>query len=358
MLVLNADPFVSVIILNFNGERFLENCLSSLLNTNYSNFEVILVDNGSTDSSLKIVKESFGTDSRVRIVKNEINLGFSGGNNVGFKYSKGDYIAFLNNDTIVDRDWLAYLVDAMQNDASIGLAQSMISGINGEKIQTAGWLFSDYLVLKYALGENKPNSIKFQPIFEVSVASGASMIVKRALIEEIGLFDSKIPFFYDDTLLSFKVWLANKRVVTVSNSKIRHIGGAASAWNIERTTFNLLKAKICLMFDVYYRVSELSRAMIINAFSLAINSMFYLKRKNLSVVYANFHGVLWGLSNFRYLWRNRINHWNKTKISPKNLQQKFIRIKLPTPFYIMPSKLGSNCFAFEVDKYEKMLTQA
>ncbi len=350
-----SEPFVSVIILNYNGQNYIENCLSSVLNVNYSNFEVILVDNASTDNSLTIAQNIFGNDSRIKIVKNEVNLGFSGGNNVGFEKSTGDYVVFLNNDTIVDPNWLSYLVDALQSDETIGLAQSLILMIDGEKIQTAGWLFSDYLVLKQSLAENKTSSLNFQSVFEVPVASGASMIAKRSLINKIGLFDSTVPFFYDDTLLSFKVWLANKRVVTISNSKIRHLQGATKSWNIQSTTFNLLKAKICLMFDVYYNLGGLIRALTINFLSIMINSLFFLKRKNLPVIYANFQALSWSLRNLKFMWKNRLDHWSNSKISPKELQKNFVRLNLPTPFYILPSKLSLNCCAFEVGKYEKGL---
>ena len=222
--------------------------------------------------------ETFGGDNRIRLIQSASNLGFSGGNNLGFTHAKGDYIVFLNNDTVVDPEWLTYLVNAMQTDETIGLAQSTILMIDGQKIQTAGWLYSNYLVQKYGLAENKASGLRLQPVFEVSVASGASMITRRSLIDEIGLFDPEIPFFYDDTLLSFKVWLANKRVVTVSDSKIRHIQGATTAWNLKRTTYNLLKAKICLMFDIYYPLGDLAKGLFVNIFSIGVNSLFFLKK--------------------------------------------------------------------------------
>lgn len=351
------EPFVSVIILNYNGHNYIENCLSSVLGINYSNFEVVLVDNASTDDSLSIAKTMFGTDSRLRIVQNKENLGFSGGNNIGFEWSKGEYVAFLNNDTIVDPNWLSSLVDVLQNDESIGLAQSLILMFDGKKIQTAGWLFSDYLVLKHALMENKESSLPLQPVFEVPVASGASMITRRDTIDEVGLFDPTIPFFYDDTLLSFKVWLANKRVVTVANSKIRHLQGATKSWNIQSTTFNLLKAKICLMFDVFYSLGDLTKAVTINSIVIIISSLFYLKRKNLPVIYANFQALVWSLKNQKFLWKNRLNHWSNPKISPKELQKKIINLNLPTPLYLLPSKLSLNCTAREISKFEKELLQ-
>ena len=352
-----SQPFVSIIILNYNGERYLDNCLASVLKNDYKNFEVVLVDNASTDLSVKNAMQTFGNDARVKLVLSEKNLGFSGGNNLGFTHSKGDYLVFLNNDTVVDSQWLSQLVNALQTDESIGLAQSTILMIDGKTIQTAGWLYSDYLVQKYGLAENKTSSLRLQPIFEVSVASGASMITRRALINQIGLFDSTIPFFYDDTLLSFKVWLANKRVVTVSDSKIRHIQGATGAWNIQRTTYNLLKAKLCLMFDIYYKIGDLVKGLSVNIFSIAINSLFFLRKKNLAVIFANIQALTWCLTHFRYLWRNRLNHWSKTKISPEELQEKFVRIKLPLPLYLVPSKLSISRFAFETGKYEHALLQ-
>ncbi len=353
---LHNQPSVSVIIVNFNGERYLANCLTSVLNTAYSNLEVILVDNGSSDSSMEIA-QAFKGDSRLKLVQSQVNVGFSGGNNLGFNHSSGDYIAFLNNDTIVEPDWLSRLVEAMQNDDTIGLAQSKILTIDGKKIQTVGWLFSNYLITKHQLCENKPCTLKLQPVFEISFVCGASMIIKRELVDEIGLFDSTIPFYYDDTLLSLKAWLAGKRVVTVSNSKIRHVGGASSAWNIELITLNLLKAKICLMFDTYYHLDELARAISVNVLSTTVNALFSLKRKNIEIIYANTQGFVWGLKNFRYLWQNRLNRWSKSKISAEKLKEKFVRISLPLPFYVMPSKLANDSFVSEVIKYEKKLLQ-
>ena len=84
-----------------------------MLKTSYPNFEVILVDNASTDQSLNTIKENFGSDNRLKIIENSVNSGFSGGNNVGFSHCSGDLIAFLNNDTTVESDWLTHLVNAL-----------------------------------------------------------------------------------------------------------------------------------------------------------------------------------------------------------------------------------------------------
>jgi GT2 family glycosyltransferase len=142
-------PLVSVIILNYNGKDYLENCIRSVLKTQYQNFEVILVDNASTDTSIGKAKALFGNDLRLTIVRSNVNLGFSGGNNLGFYHSSGRYVAFLNNDTVVDPNWLKPLIDTMENDPSIGIAQSLIFNIDGKTIQNGGWIFSNHLIRKY-----------------------------------------------------------------------------------------------------------------------------------------------------------------------------------------------------------------
>src|SRR5271157_3134470 len=107
MVVISLErPLVSIIIVNFNGKRFLNECLSTVLGSKYPNFEVIFVDNASTDKSLDFVSEVFAKNKFLKIIRNSKNLGFGPGNNVGFEQAKGDYIVFLNNDTSVDSDWL------------------------------------------------------------------------------------------------------------------------------------------------------------------------------------------------------------------------------------------------------------
>ena len=137
-------PLVSVIILNYNGKRFLNKCLTSVLNSNYSNVEVILVDNASTDDSIKLVKESFGHSPVLIIVKNSTNLGFAAGNNVGLSCSKGKYVVFLNNDTVVEPNWLIELVGVMETNAKIGAAQSKLLSLHNKNFFDSAGDFIDY----------------------------------------------------------------------------------------------------------------------------------------------------------------------------------------------------------------------
>jgi GT2 family glycosyltransferase len=339
MLTQSELPSVSIIILNYNGIVWVEKCLSSVLETKYPNFEVIFVDNASTDESLLWVEQHLGGDARVKIIKNAENVGYSAGNNIGFAHSSGDYIVFLNNDTVVDPEWLSRLVNAFTEDESIGLAQSFIINLTGETVQSAGWLYSDYLLSAYSVGAGSPVGTPFPPVFEVSFSVGAAMMISRKMVNSVGLFEPEVPFYYDDSLLSFKTWLSGKRVVTVSQSIVYHAGGDATKDNPTYfLIFNRLKARICLIFDIHYNYAALARALFLFAFSMANELVFNLLSKRSSSLSAQLKALSWGMRNFKFIWRNRLKHWSNAEITPQELLAKFVRVHLPnTGLNLLPS---------------------
>jgi len=349
------NPLVSIIILNYNGERFLSRCLSSVLKTDYPNFEVILVDNASTDESLSMAIETFANDKRLKVVRSKVNLGFGPGNNVGFEHSLGEFVVFLNNDTSVTSSWLKYLVDAMEKDRTIGLAQSMLLDAKSKRIQNIGWLISDYCVFLYPIGLVNSSDKRFPDIFEVSYASGAAMIIRRDLVDDIGLFDPKYFWFYDDNYLSFKTWLAGKRVVTVSKSKVYHVGQGTSAVG---TFFIWSRGTICLIsliFDIYRSFTSLIKALFVHCYNLSIVSIKeVVEHKRTTRVWANTFAICWILKNLKYIWRNRLEYWRKARIDDRTLLLKMLRIHIPTSIYLVPPpfKLLPLCFQNETRRYQ------
>lgn len=325
----NDAPLASIIILNFNGKLFLETCLSSVLETKYPNYEVVLVDNGSTDCSLNLAEKAFGSDKRLRIIRIPKNIGFSGGANVGFSHSKGSYIVFLNNDTIVDSSWLTYLIDALKRDPTIGTAAPMILEYSGTEIQSAGALLSDYFLTVFVIGKGMPSSLEFPPTFEVSYASGVAMITRRELISQVGLFDPKIPFNYEETLLSFKTWLAGKRVVTVSGSKVRHRWHGTIKMDTPAPHYHGLIAKICFMFDCYSSPSDLAKAFFVFAIHQLPYYSSFIKKGRPQIIYANIKAIFWSLRNLKYIWQNRLFNRSINRISMEQGVSKFIRLNLP-----------------------------
>jgi len=338
MVTMEDRPLVSIIILNYNGERYLDRCLSSVLKTEHPRFEVVLVDNASTDKSLENAQHKFGKDERLRIIRSITNLGFGPANNVGFENAKGTYIAFLNNDTVVDPCWLTVLVDAMEQDKTIGLAQSMILNADERSVQTAGWLIGDYFVYYYSIVEpGNAGAHGFPDVFEVSYASGAAMIIRREIVDQVGLFDPKYFWFYDDNYLSFKVWLVGKRVVTVSDSRVCHVGGGTAGFDSVPIRHYGTISSISLIFDVYWNYVDLAKALFVFGFNLTINAMKEtIERRRATRVRGNTSAVFWALSNLKHIWESRLRCLSMARVSQKVLLSKFIRIRVPGSVYLVP----------------------
>jgi hypothetical protein len=107
-----------------------------------------------------------------------------------------------------------------------------------------------------------------------------------------------------------------------------------------------------LLFDIYPKLTDISKALLVNAFFISTNSIYCIKNRDMSAVLGNFHALTWSFKNFRYIWQNKLNHWSKIKISHEKLKEDFVRVKLPFHFCIMPSKAGADYFALKVAKYE------
>jgi GT2 family glycosyltransferase len=210
--------------LNYNGRKFLDGCLKSVLSQSYKDFEIIIIDNGSSDGSLDFVKSNFN-DTQIKCFSTGENIGFAGGNNFGLKYAGGEYIVLLNNDTVVDKDWLKFLYEVISNDEKIGLAQSLVytEGIPEKYYLKNGTLnlLGHNIMEVFKIGENGTGEI-FQ-------ANGCSLIIKRKLIDSLGgLFLDEYFAYAEDSYLSFKVKFAGLKTVHTSKSIVKHFGSATT----------------------------------------------------------------------------------------------------------------------------------
>jgi len=215
---------ISVIILNYNGKKYLYDCLKSVLVQTFTDFEVIFVDNSSEDGSVDFIKQNF-EDERIIIVTSEKNLGFAGGNNLGLKHSGGEYIVLLNNDTVVDKDWLKYLYDIINPDENIGIAQSLV---RTEGVPEKYYLKNGTLNL---LGHNimEVFDINEDGTGEIFQANGCSMIIRKELLDSFGgLFLDEYFAYAEDSYLSFKVKFAGLKIMHTSKSIVIHKGSATT----------------------------------------------------------------------------------------------------------------------------------
>jgi GT2 family glycosyltransferase len=216
--VLGSVPRASVIIVNHNGREYLEECLRLLLNKDRRDYEVILVDNASTDGSAEYVEQAF---PEVLVIRNEVNQGFGQGNNVGVQWAKGEYLAFLNPDTVVEPGWLEALIAALEADPLAGLATSKILLLaDPEQINTCGnEVHYTGLTLCRGMGMGCG---AFADLTEVSAVSGAAFAMRKDIFEALGGFDETFFLYVEDTDLSWRARLAGYRCLYAPQSIVHH----------------------------------------------------------------------------------------------------------------------------------------
>lgn len=211
-----------VIIVNWNGKKYLKNCLESVSKQSYLNYRIVLVDNNSTDASLKFVENNF---PQIKVIRNNKNLGFAKGNNVGIKYALkqgADYIILLNNDTMVDKKWIEELVNSANRDDKIGIVQSKIY-LFGQKniINTLG---NEVHFLGFAFCGNykSEDTGQFNKDREITCASGAGCLIKREIVEKIEMFNEDFFMYHEDSDLGWRTRMAGYKIILSAKSKMWH----------------------------------------------------------------------------------------------------------------------------------------
>jgi GT2 family glycosyltransferase len=189
-------PPVSVIIANWNGLHYLDDCLASLKRQSFRNFEVILVDNGSQDGSIDFVRQHYA--EFVHTVMLLDNRGFAGGNNAGIAVSRGEYVALLNNDAVADPEWLAQLVLCMRSDERIGMVGSKILNyFRPDEIDNTGHLiYPDGL--NRGRGRLEVDKGQYDQQHDILFPSGCASLYKKKMLDEMGGFDETFFAYGDD----------------------------------------------------------------------------------------------------------------------------------------------------------------
>lgn len=214
---------ISVIIVNFNGEVIIRDCINALRKQTYDDFEIVIVDNGSSDNTLKVIHQFLkktSIKSPVKVIPITRNLGFSGGNAEGLRHASGNYIALLNNDTEPNEKWLSELASHMDSDSKVGVCASKLLVFNSGQIDSAGDGYTRMLKgFKNGEGEQ---SIKFNKQRLVFGACAGAALYRREMLEQIGFLDEDFFLIHEDTDLNFRAQLAGWKVLYVPTAVVHH----------------------------------------------------------------------------------------------------------------------------------------
>jgi len=223
---LSENPEVSIVIPVYNNVKYTFNCLSSLLRNTTGSFEIIVVDDSSQDETPKL----FSKIKNIIYIRNEKNSGFVESCNNGAAVSKGKYILFLNNDTIVMENWLEPLRSKISS-LDVGAVGSKLIYPEGELQEAGGIIWKDASGLNYGRMDN-PKKPEYNFVREVDYCSGASLIVKKELFEKLGGFDNRFkPGYYEDTDICFAIRKMGYKIIYQPKSVVVHFEGITSGTN-------------------------------------------------------------------------------------------------------------------------------
>ncbi len=298
------QPLVSIIIVNWNGGQVFENCLRSLSKLSYKNWELIVVDNASKDGSYNLPKKLL-RKTHIKLLKNKSNLGFAPANNQGYEVAEGKYLLLLNNDTKVSINLLDVLVSKMETDTKIGVIQPKIKMMDyPDHLDNAGSFFTRTGFLKH-WGFGQMDSREFESEKNVFSVKGACMLLRKDVIDEVGLFDTDFVSYFEESDLCWRVWLSGFRVVFYPKTFIYHkVGFTIKRLDVSNINFHYYKNRIS---SIYKNLGLLNLTLVLPVhifLSFGISAVFFVRGK-FSAARMVFKAIWWNFSNLNKVSKKR-----------------------------------------------------
>jgi len=238
---------VSVIVANWNGRHHLARCLPSLRAQTYHDFEVVVVDNGSTDDSVTWLAQEYPD---VRVLWNPRNLGFAVANNQAIRATESPYLVTLNNDTVAAKEWLAELVAAVESDAAVGMVASQMLLVHAPGVIDSAGIEVDWTGTAWQRrrGESADEARDPEEVF--GPCAGAALY-RRTMLQEIGLFDECFFAYYEDVDLAWRAQNAGWRCLYVPRARVDHVHSATGGQDLSRKRYLIGRNKVWTMIKNY-----------------------------------------------------------------------------------------------------------
>lgn len=293
----STSPLVSVIVVNWNGLAYLERCLDALMRQTLEGFEVVLVDNGSSDGSVEMVRRKH---PRVRVIPLPHNVGFAAGNNVGIRSCDSPFVATLNNDTEPRPDWLERLVQPALEDGSVGMvASKMLFAGRPGVINSAGIALDPAGIAWDRMGGQADG--EGGGVEEVFGPCAGAALYRRAMLDEVGLFDEDFFAYLEDLDLAWRGRLAGWRAVYAPQAVVYHVHSATGVEGSQFKSYHLGRNKIWTIAKNYPAPQLFLALPLILAYDIAATTYGLATRRDL----ASLSGRVAGLLGLPRQWRKR-----------------------------------------------------
>ena len=312
------DALVSIIIVNYNGKKWLKNCLDSVLKQTYKNFEVIVVDNASTDGSIEFIEKKYPP---VRLVKLKKNIGFAGGNNIGIEHAKGGLIILLNNDTWLENNFLEKLVKFYVNNDYDVVGPKECSYYKPYSKQNFYWSI-----------DFTGHPIPKKTIDKMFYLSGVCVLFSKKLYLETGSLDNNFFMYFEEIDWFWRLNLLGKRFTYVPSLYIHH------------RSFQLPKGQLRLNYERFLWRNQNELQMLLKNYSLLMLTIvlpLYFLQNIFEIVF--FLIILKPKIAFSYVegWLFNIKNIKKTFTKRKKIQtqRKVSDIYILSKMSLIPGKL-------------------
>lgn len=303
----SKSKLVSIIIVTWNGLHWLKLCLPSIQKSTYKSVEIILVDNFSSDATVKWVRQNFPFII-IKILPH--NEGFAEANNQGFSISKGDYVLFLNNDVEVTPDCINAMIKKVESNKDFAGVQSKILLLDQRKYLDSVGAFLTTTGFLYHYGFRNEDDSFFDLTSDIYTPKGACMLFKRSALEQVlvqgKLFDPDAFAYFEETDMANRIWLSGKRIVYAPNAIIYHkMGGTSEGMNTANIQYHSFKNRI----SSYLKNLELGSLLTILPVHLVfceIYAVIYAFRGKFSVFFAVQKAIFWNVVHVRDILRKRV----------------------------------------------------
>lgn len=317
-------PLISIIVINFNGKKYALNCLKSIFNNHYPNYEIIVVDNGSIDNSVEAIKNNFKNKKNLQVLSLSKNFGPAYARNQGVKKAKGEYLGFLDNDTLVHPDWIKKAIPEFEKNKKLGIVQcKLLLTKEKKKIDYVGeFLGQNGFLVQIAKGGDEDRGQYNQKI-KILAAKSAGMFIRKKTFEEAGGFDPDYFIYMEETDLGWRSWLAGYETLFIPESIVYHESGTSTLiLGRGRTDFNSkfhgTKNYILTLFKNLDFIN-LWKILPVHLFlwiGLAWFMLFLGRRKQFLWIH---QGIFWNILNFKKNLKKRNKIQKQRTISDRSL---------------------------------------
>jgi len=315
---IGSHPEVVVIILNYNGLKWLPVCLTSVLKTSYPNYETILVDNASSDGSVEFMRREYPS---VKVIVNSLDLGFGEAYNRAISNAEAEYVVLLNNDTkVLNSNWLTNLVEVADGRTDVGAVATKLTSMRDPRVldSVGGAAIPYWQGGFYDVGRGERDVGQYRRGFEPFAYCGAAALLRKSAFVDAGMLDSRFFTQFDDPDLSWRLRLRGWRIGYAPDAEVaHHRGGVTGGGDVTPSVLyycnrNFLRA---IIKNCGATLPWALRNYAVYTFLIALAFLVLEPMKSVVLV----RGLVWNLRNLRDSWMARLIVQSRRKVDEREI---------------------------------------